>query len=499
MNKIEKTQEQKEIISSAKKGNNIIIQAFAGCAKTSTLKMLSTVICKETLYIAFNSEIASEARKDFPEWTDCRTVHSIAYEYIVKGTKYRPRLSGFYPFQEAKKILSSYIDIYEEETQYMIISNVQELIKEYCQSSCFKLCDFVKGYIKGNVEFAEDMEEEYINMSNHLWNCLTNKQETWKIGHDLYLKMFQLSKPDLSNKYKIILLDEMQDSNPVTLDIFYRQQGKVQLIGVGDKYQGIYAWRGAVDAMLSVPEGFITKYLSTNFRFNQDLADQANRILSYMGEEKGITGMGNLTELTSKAVLVRNNSTLFNYLIQAANEGKKVFAIADLKDLFSQMYTAASLLYCKKSEKPKFGPYPHKKIAAYSTWKELVADKSPDVRKIANLVAKCQPTVHAAITKARSCLVENEELADITLVTGHKSKGREWDEVTLSNDFLPVVGEYDTIEEKIGEFISEQGMNLCYVAVTRARVKVNLSPEWEDFLKLLNHLKDSFAMNGDLT
>ena len=369
--------------------------------------------------------------------------------------------------------------------QYQVISNVQELIREFCQSSYFILRLFVLEYMKGNLEFDSEMEKEYIDMADHLWKSMTDKKANWKISHDIYLKLFQLSKPDLSSKYKLILLDEMQDSNPVTLDIFYRQQGKVQLIGVGDKYQGIYAWRGAVDAMLSVPEGFITKYLSTNFRFNQDLADQANHILSYMGEEKGITGRGNLTEITSKAVLVRNNSTLFNFLIQAANEGKKVFAIADLKDLFSQMYTAASLLSCKKGEKPKFGPYPHKKIAAYYTWKELVTDKSPDVRKIANLVAKCKPNVHVAITKAKSCLVENEELANITLVTGHKSKGREWDEVTLSNDFLPVVGEYNTIEEKIGEFISEQGMNLCYVAITRARVKVNLTPEWEDFLKLL--------------
>ena len=353
----------------------------------------------------------------------------------------------------------------------------------FCRSASFDISLFISDYILDRPEYTEDFN--WVALGEKLWTDLINKKNPIKITHDIYLKLFQLSKPDLSKEYKVILLDEMQDSNPVTLDIFYRQQGKVQLIGVGDDFQAIYAWRGADKAMKNIPETFTKKSLTWNFRFNQDLADQANIILNYMGATKGITGKGTQTEINSKAVLVRNNSTLFNYLLQAATNNQKVFAIAELKELFNQMYTANSLLYCKKGEKPKFGPFPHKKIASYSSWKELCSDKSPDIQKIAKLVSNCQPTVHEAITKAKSCLVDSEELADLTIVTGHKSKGREWDEITLTNDFLPYVSEEETMEEKLEEFIKGQGMNLAYVAITRARVKVNLTPEWEYFLNLL--------------
>ncbi|MDH2406059.1 UvrD-helicase domain-containing protein [Bradyrhizobium sp. SSUT18] len=65
------------------------------------------------------------------------------------------------------------------------------------------------------------------------------------LGHDGYLKLWALSSHAIAADF--ILLDEAQDTNPVVLDVLRKQPA--QMIYVGDKYQQIYEWRGAVNAM----------------------------------------------------------------------------------------------------------------------------------------------------------------------------------------------------------------------------------------------------------
>uniref|UniRef100_UPI0013D42A21 UvrD-helicase domain-containing protein n=1 Tax=Klebsiella pneumoniae TaxID=573 RepID=UPI0013D42A21 len=67
-----------------------------------------------------------------------------------------------------------------------------------------------------------------------------------KMTHDGYLKLFQLSKPDLSKQFGLIMVDEWQDTNEVTMDIVLEQDAR--LILVGDRHQSIYGFRGATNA-----------------------------------------------------------------------------------------------------------------------------------------------------------------------------------------------------------------------------------------------------------
>nr|WP_249816408.1 UvrD-helicase domain-containing protein [Bradyrhizobium sp. 180] len=56
------------------------------------------------------------------------------------------------------------------------------------------------------------------------------------------MKLWALSNPAIAADF--ILLDEAQDTNPVVLDVLRKQPA--QMVYVGDKYQQIYEWRGAV-------------------------------------------------------------------------------------------------------------------------------------------------------------------------------------------------------------------------------------------------------------
>jgi cyanophycinase-like exopeptidase len=71
---------------------------------------------------------------------------------------------------------------------------------------------------------------------------------TCPITHDVYLKLWSLERPKISSDF--LLFDEAQDANPVMLDLVMGQDA--QKILVGDRYQQIYSWRGAVNAMQSV-------------------------------------------------------------------------------------------------------------------------------------------------------------------------------------------------------------------------------------------------------
>ena len=79
------TSEQLHIIDKAVKGDNLIIQAFAGAAKTTTLHMIAKALPqKKILYLAFNKAIVTEAVSKMPTNVTCRTIHSIAYSHTPK-------------------------------------------------------------------------------------------------------------------------------------------------------------------------------------------------------------------------------------------------------------------------------------------------------------------------------------------------------------------------------------------------------------------------------
>lgn len=496
------TSEQQLIIDTAKQGHNVAVKAYAGCSKTTTCVLTAENIVKPSLYMAFNKSIADEATSKFPSHVICKTGHSLAYAAIMVGTPYnrKGKLANFYDLKQWLEEIQDSVRILPREKQWEFISTCKEIITEFCQSANFHINDSVENYFKFSEE-KETLIPWYKEACFKIWRQLATAKSDFQITHDIYLKLWQLSLPDLS-QYEVIYLDEFQDTNPVTLDIFLRQKNKSQLIAVGDPFQSIYAWRGAVNAFSHIESDDSWKKLSLteSFRFPQTIADKANVMLKAMGAELPLIGRGKESEtINNKAILVRNNSTMFSELQIAFNNNKKVKVIGDYKDLFSAMYTASSLLYAHNTgKKVDFGKWPHKLIASFDSWKDLEKDSSPEIKKIVKLVQSCKPSVHAVITNIKTILVESEEEADVILCTGHKSKGLEYDEVYVSGDFAPKAEEEESFNEMVKRFIQEQGGNLLYVALTRGKKKIVLSEEVDMFLDELadndkNSLEDERA------
>src|SRR5258708_35488733 len=78
-----------------------------------------------------------------------------------------------------------------------------------------------------------------------------------------------------------IRFDEAQDSDGLMLSVL-RLQKSTQVIYVGDPYQQICEWRGAVNAkeLIKAREGALTE----SFRFGPHFAALASRVLRLLGQ-----------------------------------------------------------------------------------------------------------------------------------------------------------------------------------------------------------------------
>lgn len=451
------TQEQQDIIKSAIEGNNIAIKAFAGTGKTTTLNLISKELRKFSLYIAFNKSIAEEATNKFPSHVECRTIHSLAYHDIIRPNYKMKKKLGFWLDKNDINLGS----LEKAPNVNSIKKSISDAIILFCQSDKESILEIIEEDTTSRFDGLEDFITEY-------WNNLVDCDNKAKVTPDIYLKLFQLSKPKLD--YKIIYLDEFQDSNPVTIDLIFKQlEHGTQLIVVGDSNQAIYEWRGAKNGFTSIPKGFETYYLTESFRFTQNIANVANKLLYIAGEDKELKGNAESVDTyRSNAIICRSNSMVLETLLTAFQEMKKVYCLADLKDLFSKMHHISSL-YSKLPVK-----YPNAELFRFKDYQQLQAEADHDynLARLIKLTIKLSnyPGLFTNINNIKSVLVEDEIIADFTLTTAHKSKGLEWDNVILTDDMF-----YLNDEDSTAEILATgQLLNLIYVAVTRAKYKISL-------------------------
>lgn len=464
------TQQQTSIIEAASAGANLVIKAFAGAGKTSTLSMVANAVQKPSLYIAFNKSIAEEASKKFPQHVTCKTMHSLAWGSIIKSTRspLGKKLQGFWNLEDIADPVLPQDDIIPFKLE------VTGLVTAFCQSADLSIA-----------EFAGKVTSKYPGVASaavKLWNDASNASSTVGMTHDVYLKMFQLQHEVLP--YSCIYLDEAQDSNPVTLAIVATQKHAQKII-VGDTYQSIYGWRGAVNALDSLPSSFQTMYLSESFRFNQSIADMATKLTAIAGNTVPVVGHGTETELKSRAILVRNNSTLLDILLTAYDKGEKVHVLADLTDLWSKVYHISALFF---KQVPR---YANKELSQYKNYAQLLtaAESLPELKKLIKATIKLSDGgLSTNINNIKSIIV-GEADADYTVSTVHKSKGLEWQHVTICDDIL-FQKEDQTLAEAL---MDNQTLNLIYVAVTRAKVEVVVPDDVMDVLWGWESLREDWA------
>lgn len=491
--------EQRHIIDSVKQHQNVRINAYSGTGKTSTLVMIAEEVHKESLYICFNRSNADEARDRFPSHVKTYSSHSVAYRSV--GHIYRHKLArpvGKYQnvggtssevykllkvppvFKEVKKQTASELvsspkmkSGIKRRIDLCVGSAIRSTVARFEQSADneielkhvslnTKTTPFTEWDIS-RTDF-ETPEHLVLHYAKELWDMRMEVDNNILIGHDTYLKIWQLSEPRLDDIYDVIYLDEAQDSNPCLLAVLYNQN--CRLVFVGDQYQSIYTWRGAVNAMTNDGgKEWFNCMLSTSFRYGDKIAGVANSLLGLKpGSEESVKSAKNgdivvnnygYTSYVDNKIhtrIYRTNQSLLADAVALVTGGINCSIEIDLGDFIKILESALALNQNRMSD------VKHDTVSPYSSWEEYEMDQ--DNKVIVTIVTQKQ--AQRVINVLRSH--RNHPNPQVTLTTAHKSKGREWDVVWINNDFPDVVS-----ADGIIKFVSDEERNLMYVAATRAK------------------------------
>lgn len=535
------TDEQAVAIKESELMRSFKIAAYAGAGKTSTLTLISehlyNTLKKRGLYLAFNKSIADEAKQKLHHTVECRTFHSLAFRSAGKSLTDKIRYAKAYPRDLAAQYCATdvLLPVNEEEYEkYLAFKQGKEKDKDKDKPTYKKkmskdgyhvfsaeqqmqaMNDSITAFCRSvdNVitlkhiclpEWVSTKECHEINSIKYLilkytrnrWDELVDVSNTVGISHDIYLKVWAMTNPKIEADY--ILFDESQDADAIQLQVLSNQE--CPIFYVGDKHQSIYDWRGAVNAMdkLDIPELRLTK----SFRFGVDVALYANKLLSMLGETiplRGHSPIGSqvhnerFSSPKPDAILCRSNKGAFAELIHAIrlNDGRKYSIQANTDEIINFLVNAKKLREGMETN--------HIELDNFENWSllEEYCELNPKDQNVSGIVRIIKEfnDIDLLISTLKNCT--NNKDADCIICTAHKSKGLEWDNVKISNDFNLALYEDEVIRtnlmnmneihtpssdlavvmQELKESITkmpDSEIRLLYVAVTRAKKHVDIT------------------------
>ncbi|WP_343231894.1 UvrD-helicase domain-containing protein [Tahibacter harae] len=442
------------------------INAYAGAGKTSTLKMLanSTRHCGQ--YIAFNKAIVADTQGGFPANVDCSTLHSLAYRAIAPSYRgLTSKLTGkinanelAQAFDLKQQAFGSDLILAPRSQAFLFLDTVRRFAQSAETAILPEHVPSHGALRAASPAIVRTVQAYAIAGAQKLWDRMVSPTDLMPLGHDGYLKLWALSRPLIGADF--ILLDEAQDTNPVVLGVLADQEA--QMVYVGDKYQQIYEWRGAVNAMDTIQTD-ATVELTMSFRFGQAIADLASKVLRQLGATSPIQGnpkvRSHIGVVKPGAVLARSNASTMNAVIEALNSGQAPHLVGGTNELKALLRGVVSLKAGQPCDVPDF--------FGFTTWAEVAEfARSEEGAYLLTFVNLVESLGERRLLWALGRTVD-ENRADLMISTGHKAKGREWKSVRLMDDFMR---SKPTALDRGNSGHDPAELRLLYVALTRAKI-----------------------------
>ncbi|XP_061172285.1 F-box DNA helicase 1-like [Saccostrea echinata] len=488
------THEQLRIVNhNVLPGEVIKIMAFAGTGKTSTLVRYTQLRPNiKFLLVVYNRSVCDHAKTIFPKNVECQTGHSLAFKAVGRKYKDANKLRDLSVYAITQILPSR-----KGDNLFIRAKLVQDTLKTFFSSADQNISlEHVPTYSTndkgGRIIIDPDKRQGYVNDAKYLWERMKDlRNKEVPMPHDGYLKLYQLYRPQLRN-YNCILIDEAQDLTPALSDLLLGQQQAKIL--VGDPHQQIYSFRGAVNALHRISASVIF-YLTQSFRFGPEIAEVAACCIEELKHEKK-TLVGNGTpcnvygEVSGQiAVLCRCNFTVFSEAVKkccyAGETNIKVafvggtdgFGFPMLQDLYTLMLSPEERAKQNRVIENKLV----KKFSSFAEFEQF-ATKTNDVELLGKIriVKTYHHNLPVTIRKILAHTVRDLNIADMIFSTVHKAKGLEFNTVRLTDDFnvgQDVPGIIRTVPVSADEY------NLLYVAVSRAKRSLLMTPTLVDLMK----------------
>ena len=500
------TEEQQAIVAAALgRSESLLVRAFAGCAKTTTLELIGAALPSDVpvLALAFNVKIKKELELRFPDHVSVLTLNGLGHrawgkaigKRLTLDTKKLGRLTsavfaaeGFHQGKDDWIVVKTLAEkamqlglVPKPYTQRGLVEDTQEVWEEISFDEGLQAS-------KAHLSFAHDVL------------CASIAEGTSGVisfDDQIYLSaLFGGSFP----RFPIVMVDESQDLSPLN-HIQVRRSCAGRLIVVGDEKQAIYAFRGAdfesIAKLRALRSDWLELPLATTFRCPKAIvARQQEHVPGFKAWEGCKEGaiihlpQGRFAPPTwcwdeiehiaaggSIAVLCRNNAPLVSFAFKLLSLGVGCHMLG--RDI------GKGLERLLKKLAPDESLGIEHVLRAIRTWREhqcalaLANDNDSKIEKITDQ-ADCLVAVASTDTRTagalRSRLVElfSRDAGLVTLSTGHRAKGLEWDTV-LHLDPQRVPSRFARSESALA-----QEMNLLYVIETRSK-NILINAKLEDF------------------
>jgi superfamily I DNA/RNA helicase len=462
--------EQQAIFSHFATGTgNLVIEAFAGTGKTTTIKeAFDHAPERQILYAVFNKKNQREAQEKITDpRVDVRTLHSLGFAYIKR------RWKDTKPDDEV-----------EHDRIHSILRKSGLHENHELLASSIKLVGFLKNTMINPTEAeARDIAQErdcllddaqtndrIIRTALEALTLAKTRDAQGRISFD-DMVWLPVAMDWVYNCYDMVTVDEAQDMNMPQL-VMARKATKGRIVVVGDSRQAIYGFRGAVQdamGMMKITLRAKSLGLTTTYRCPRAVVRLANKIVPHYkaateapeGEVKGVyESMILQSAQVGDAILSRLNAPLMPLALSLIR--KNIPAQIEGRDIGKQLLAMVRTL--KARSIPDF-------VARVDGWlakqiERLENTKTPDrkieqARDIAETLkaltqdTKGMPDVE---TRINTMFQDTDETSKpcVILSSVHKAKGLEWNRVWLLTETF-----------RKGTGIEED--NIWYVAVTRSK------------------------------
>ena len=467
--------------------NGLQVEAFAGAGKSTTCNLIINELGIENcLYTAFLSRNVEEAREKIT--AHAFTQDSLATRTVLKQSSFQeifefnPR--GNIPAAEMKNVLGldQRLDTGTKKTNLFGIAKlVIEAVNNYCNSA---EDTFTVTHVPAQVTSPAAQLKIY-QWANDYWHYLIsgNADAPHYITYNHLMKYWSLTpRISLPDTFKNIIIDEAQDISGAFYRVMQNHTDR-NLIIVGDRYQELFKWRGAINSMDKFAKQSYP--LEESYRFGTAIAESSNHILARhsVPPKHSLIGQKSIDSRIrfyyedetlphcAGAILTRTRSCVISIADSEIRNGNRVHIKTEFGPL---KYILKNIVHFANREFDKVNhPYLVRCPSFSAIADELLTNPDADIYFGLKLYEKYKDKVLDVVDNLeRNNIPEKEALKIIS--TTHSIKGQEWDNVIISPDYA-----YTFDKENI-DIDSE--LSVLYVALTRARKQVFVPEKIKQYL-----------------
>lgn len=490
------TPEQLTIIEAVSKTtDSLLINALAGAAKTSTLVMAAHKLpITPALCVAFNKRIAEEMAKRMPGHITCQTLNSVGHRAwgAARGKRLVLNSSKVYEILKErmdripqKENREAFGEAFASLKRAVSLAKMAGYVPSGFTSMGKSLCD--EAHLLDLISPQLDVEPDdwFLAELDRALSLNISQAFDGLIDFDDQIYMPTLFGAQFT-KFPVVMVDEAQDLSPLNHTMLERMVGG-RLIAVGDPNQAIYGFRGAHKSSMQVlGERFGCRELtlSTSFRCPVAVVERLRFRVPQMnypewakpGKVERLEEWGSETIPDGAAIICRNNAPIFQIALELLRQRRSVKILGN--DI------GASLLKIMKKLGPDTMPR-DSVLGAIKEWENESLAKANEARKASirdraeclRVFGENGATLGEAIAFADAIFSADGR---ILLMSGHKSKGLEYETVFHLDPFR-IPSKWARLAAEEGDTSQlEQEYNLRYVIESRPMANLYLV-NLEDF------------------